>query len=87
MITITSDFVEPEYSNLTKDYTINLAWHQVSNKEANKQVYERIKDNFFFILFTILYFELFSLSRNIIIDIMPVTRKSIQLITQAQETI
>ncbi|MBQ5675856.1 MAG: SH3 domain-containing protein, partial [Lachnospiraceae bacterium] len=43
-ITTSTDFVEPEYSNLTKDYTINLTWHQVSNKEANKQVYERIKD-------------------------------------------
>lgn len=43
-ITITSDFVEPEYSNLTKDYTINLAWHQVTNKDANSQVYEKIKD-------------------------------------------
>lgn len=43
-ITITTDFVEPEYSNLTKDYTINLAWHQVTNKDANSQVYEKIKD-------------------------------------------
>lgn len=43
-ITITSDFVEPEYSNLTKDYMINLAWHQVTNKDANSQVYEKIKD-------------------------------------------
>ncbi len=43
-ITITTDFVEPEYSNLTKDYTINLAWHQVTNRDANSQVYEKIKD-------------------------------------------
>lgn len=43
-ITTTSDFVEPEYSNLTKDYTINLSWHQVTNKDANSQVYEKIKD-------------------------------------------
>ena len=43
-ITTTSDYVEPEYSSLTKDYTINLTWHQVTNRDANSQVYERIKD-------------------------------------------
>lgn len=43
-ITTTNDFVEPEYSCISKDYTINLAWHQVTNREANSQVYERIKD-------------------------------------------
>ena len=42
--TTSTDFVEPEYPSLSKDYTINLTWHQVTNKEANKQVYERIKD-------------------------------------------
>ena len=44
VITTSTDFVEPEYSNLTKDYTINLAWHQVTNRDANAQVYEKIKD-------------------------------------------
>ena len=43
-ITTTTDFVEPVYSNLTKDYTINLSWHQVTNKEANNQVLEKIAD-------------------------------------------
>ncbi len=43
-VTLTNDFVEPEYSNLTKDYTINLTWHQVTNRDANSQVYEKIKD-------------------------------------------
>lgn len=43
-ITTTSQFVEPEYSNLTKDYTINLAWHQVTNAEANNQVLEKLAD-------------------------------------------
>ena len=43
-ITTSNDFVEPEYSHISKDYTINLAWHQVSNREANSQIYERIKD-------------------------------------------
>lgn len=44
VITTATDFVEPEYSNLTKDDTINLAWHQVTNRDANAQVYEKIKD-------------------------------------------
>ena len=44
VITTSTDFIEPEYSNLTKDYTINLAWHQVTNRDANAQVYEKIKD-------------------------------------------
>lgn len=43
-ITTTTEFVEPEYSNLTKDYTINLAWHQVTNTEANNQVLEKLAD-------------------------------------------
>lgn len=43
-ITTTADFVEPVYSNLTKDYTINLSWHQVTNKEANNQVLEKLAD-------------------------------------------
>ena len=41
-ITTTTDFVQPEYSALTKDYTINLAWHQVTNKDANNQVLQKI---------------------------------------------
>ena len=36
--------MEPVYSNLTKDYTINLSWHQVTNKEANNQVLEKLAD-------------------------------------------
>lgn len=43
-ITTTNDFVEPEYASMTKDYTINLAWHQVTNKEANSQVLEKLAD-------------------------------------------
>lgn len=31
-----SQKVFPEYTNLTKDYTINLVWHQVTNMEANQ---------------------------------------------------
>lgn len=43
-ITTSSDFVEPVYESISKDYTINLAWHQVTNRDANSQVYEKIKD-------------------------------------------
>lgn len=42
--TLTTDFAEPEYTSMTKDYTINLAWHKVGNKEANNQVLEKIAD-------------------------------------------
>lgn len=41
-ITTSADFEEPVYSNITKDYTINLAWHQVTNTDANSQVLEKI---------------------------------------------
>ncbi|MBR4138354.1 MAG: glycosyl hydrolase family 18, partial [Lachnospiraceae bacterium] len=44
IVTTSTDFVEPEYSSLTKDYTINLAWHQVTNTEANNQVFEKLAD-------------------------------------------
>ena len=43
-ITTSTDFQEPEYSSLTKDYIINLAWHQVTNAEANNQILERLAD-------------------------------------------
>lgn len=42
--TTATEFKEPVYSSLTKDYTINLAWHQVTNKEANNQVLEKLAD-------------------------------------------
>ena len=42
ILTTETDFVEPVYSSLTKDYTINLTWHQVTNKEANNQVLEKL---------------------------------------------
>jgi SH3-like domain-containing protein len=43
-MTTATVFKDPVYSSLKKDYTINLAWHQVTNREANSQVYEKIKD-------------------------------------------
>ncbi len=39
---LSTDFVEPEYSDLVRDEVINLAWHQVTNKEANKGIYEKL---------------------------------------------
>lgn len=43
-ITTVSDFEEPVYENISKDHTINLAWHQVTNQEANQQILEKIAD-------------------------------------------
>ena len=40
--TLTSNYEEPEYTNITKDYTINMAWHQVANSDANSNVLEMI---------------------------------------------
>lgn len=39
---ISRDFEEPEYTSIKKDYTINLAWHNVTNSTANNGVLERI---------------------------------------------
>lgn len=36
------EFKEQNFTNIKKDYTINLAWHQVSSRVANKQVLEMI---------------------------------------------
>lgn len=39
---ITRKFEEQDYSNITKDYTINMAWHNVTNQDANNAVAQRI---------------------------------------------
>ena len=36
------DFEEPVFTNIKKDYTINLAWHQVTSQTANSGVLETI---------------------------------------------
>lgn len=36
--TITREFEEQVYTNITKDYTINMAWHQVTTESANENV-------------------------------------------------
>jgi len=33
-----SDYEEPVFTHITKDFTINMAWHQVTNQSANSQV-------------------------------------------------
>ena len=38
------EFDEPEYTNVSKDYTINLSWHQVTNMDANEYLLSRIAD-------------------------------------------
>ena len=40
--TISREFKEQKYSNISKDYTINLAWHVVTNSTANNTVLETI---------------------------------------------
>lgn len=39
---ITREFTEPEFTNISKDYTINMAWHNVTNTDANSSVLEMI---------------------------------------------
>lgn len=36
--TIKDDFEEPVFTHLTRDYTIEMAWHQVTSKDANSNV-------------------------------------------------
>lgn len=39
---ISRDFVEPEYTNIHKEYTINMAWCNVTNYDANSSILEMI---------------------------------------------
>ena len=43
--TITREFTEPEFSSISKDYTINMAWHNVTNTDANSSVLEMIANS------------------------------------------
>ncbi len=40
--TTAREFEEPVYTNISKDYTINMAWHNVSNTDANNYVLQTI---------------------------------------------
>lgn len=43
-ITTSRAFEEQVYSNISKDYTINMAWHVVTNKTSNNNILETIAD-------------------------------------------
>ncbi len=34
------EYTAPVYSNISKDYKINLSWHQVTNMDANENIYK-----------------------------------------------
>lgn len=36
--TLSSDFEKPTYSSISKDYKVNLVWHQVTNQVANNNL-------------------------------------------------
>lgn len=38
------EFTEPVYTNIAKDYTVNLVWHQVSNADANEGIYRMLSN-------------------------------------------
>ena len=39
------NYVEPEYTSLTRDYKINLGWHQVMSEEANDTLESAVMSN------------------------------------------
>lgn len=41
---ITREFDEPEYTSISEDHTINLVWHNVTNREANNNVLDKIAE-------------------------------------------
>lgn len=36
--TVNSEFVQPDYTNVRKDYKINMVWHQISNMDSNYSI-------------------------------------------------
>ena len=42
--TISREFEEQVYTNISEDYTINMAWHVVTNQSANEKVLQTIAD-------------------------------------------
>ena len=40
--TTSRDFDEPDYTGISKDYMINMAWHNVSNPDANSYITDTI---------------------------------------------
>ncbi|MGN1166327.1 MAG: glycosyl hydrolase family 18 protein [Lachnospiraceae bacterium] len=41
---ITRKFDEPEYTSISEDYTINMVWHNVTNREANENILDKIAE-------------------------------------------
>ncbi len=39
-----TDYVEPEYTSIKKDFTINLAWHQVMSSDANSTLQDVLQN-------------------------------------------
>ena len=39
---VDTDFEDPDFTNIKKDYTINMVWHNVTNSTANSTVLEKI---------------------------------------------
>ena len=39
---VDTDFEEPDFTGIKKDYTINMVWHNVTNSTANSTVLEKI---------------------------------------------
>ena len=42
--TTSREFEEPVYTNISKDYAINMAWHNVSNQDANGYIENMLSD-------------------------------------------
>ena len=42
--TLTTDFVEPVYTSIHRDYKINMVWHQVTSQEANDNLLQDIAE-------------------------------------------
>lgn len=45
MSSVEFDYTEPEYTSLTRDYKINLGWHQVMSEAANDTLGSVVKEN------------------------------------------
>lgn len=42
--TFSAGFQEPVYESISRDYKINMAWHQVTNPTANENIYKVLAD-------------------------------------------
>lgn len=43
-LAVSRNFKEQVYQGISKDYTINMAWHMITNRDANNNVLETIAD-------------------------------------------